>query len=73
MKLEELIMELRLELAKSQYDQTKLIISSTEKLVAELAAISEKLDNFINQIKETKNDSTILQNIRPEKNIDEGA
>lgn len=41
------IAELRLELAKGSYQQSKLIISSRDKLEAQLLIINEKLDTLI--------------------------
>lgn len=62
-----------MELVKSFYSQTMFINSKADKIVAELTIISEKLDTFINLIKETNNDSTVLQNSQSGKNIGKGA
>lgn len=50
------IAELRLELAKDSYQQSKLIISSRDKLEAQLLIIIEKLDTLIKKYDSNNNE-----------------
>ena len=50
------IVELRLELANGFYQQSKLIISSIDKLEAQLLIINEKLDTLIKKYDSNNNE-----------------